>query len=78
LRTDELLFRINDRLLAPATEATFTEVRPELDAYCGKLFAGGGHKLALAGGPKQLFAVKITTDAKVDLATLLQRAGGPL
>jgi hypothetical protein len=77
-RTDELLFRINDRLLAPATEATFTELRPELDAYCGKLFAGAGHKLALAGGPKQLFSVKISTDAKVDLATLLARAGGPL
>jgi hypothetical protein len=77
-RTDELLFRINDRLLAPATEATFAELRPELDAYCGKLFAGAGHKLSLAGGPKQLFSVKITSDAKVDLATLLSRAGGPL
>jgi hypothetical protein len=76
-RTDELLFRINDRLLAPASEATFAAVRPELDAYCSKLFAGG-HKLALAGGPKELFQVKITTEGKEDLATLLSRAGGPL
>jgi len=75
-RTDEVLFRINDRLLAPATEATFAELRPELDAYCGKLF--GAHKLALAGGPKQLFQVKITAEAKSDLATLLSRAGGAL
>jgi hypothetical protein len=78
LRSDELLFRINDRLLAPSSEATFAALRPELDAFCSKLFAGAGHKLALAGGPKQLFSVKITSDGKTDLATLLGRLGGPL
>lgn len=77
-RTDELLFRINDRLLAPSTEETFTALRPELDAFLGKLFAGAGHKLSLAGGPKQLFGVKIAPEAKSDLATLLGRIGGPL
>jgi hypothetical protein len=76
LRTDEFLLRINDRLAAPSNEATFAGVRPELDAFCAKLFAGAGHKLALVGGPKQLFSVKITTDAKADLATLLGRIGG--
>jgi hypothetical protein len=75
-RTDELLFRINDRLAAPAGEATFTALRPELDAFCGKLL--GGHKLTLTGGSKQLFSVKITADGKSDLATLLGQAGGPL
>jgi hypothetical protein len=77
-RTDELLFRVNDRLRAPNTEATFAAVRPELDAFLGKLFTGAGVKLSLANGPKQLFAVKITTDGKADLATLLGRVGGPL
>ena len=75
-RTDELLFRINDRLAAPSTEATFTALRPELDAFATKLL--GAHKLALAGGPKQLFAVKIVGEAKSDLPTLLGRLGGPL
>jgi hypothetical protein len=75
-RTDELLFRINDRLQAPAGEATFAAVRPELDAFCGRLL--GGHKLALTGEARQLFSVKITSDDKADLATLLGRAGGPL
>jgi hypothetical protein len=73
LRADELLFRINDRLLAPNTEATFAAVRPELDAFLGTLFAGGGYKLSLASGPKQLFAVKIVPEAKADLPTLLGR-----
>jgi hypothetical protein len=70
-RTDEFLFRINDRLLAPASEATFAEVRPALDSISGKLF--GEYKLALAGTPKQLFSVRITTDGKNDLSSLLAR-----
>jgi hypothetical protein len=72
-RTDELLFRINDRLLAPASEATFAEVRPALDAFCARLFGGSGYKLALAGTPRQLFSVRITSESKSDLAALLGR-----
>jgi hypothetical protein len=71
-RTDELLFRINDRLLAPATEATFAEVRPALDAACTRLF-GADYKLALTGTPRELFTVRITSGGKADLATLLSR-----
>lgn len=73
-RTDELLFRVNDRLLAPATEATFAALRPELDAFCEKLL--GDYKLALAGTPRELFTVRITTGAKLPLAALLERLGG--
>ena len=40
--------------------------------------AGAGHKLALVGGPKQLFAVKVASEAKADLTALLGRVGGPL
>jgi hypothetical protein len=76
--TGELLFRINDRLAAPSGEATFAEVRPELDAVCAQLYRPAAHKLALAGGPKQLFSVRITGEGKPDLATLLGRIGGPL
>jgi hypothetical protein len=74
-RTDELLFRINDRLGAPNTEETFAAVRPELDALCGKLF-GAGYKLSPAARPRELFAVKIATDGKLSLAALLDRLGG--
>jgi hypothetical protein len=69
--TGELLFRINDRLAAPNSEATFAELRPALDAVCGKLF--GTHKLSMTGTPKELFTVRITTDGKTDLATLLAK-----
>ncbi len=75
-RTDEFLFRINDRLAAPNNDATFTAVRPELNALCTKLFAGNAFVMASVGTPKQLFSVRITTGTKVDLPTLLARVTG--
>lgn len=77
-RTDELFFRINDRLLAPPGEATFTTLRPALDALCARMFAAAPCKLALAGGPRELFSVLITSDAQPDARTLLDRLGGPI
>lgn len=73
---NELLFRINDRLAAPNSDATLAAVRPELDTLAGKIF-GGTFELARVGGPKDLFAVRLTSRAGVPLATMLERAGGP-
>ena len=74
--TNELLFRINDRLLAPNTDATLAAVNPELEALAKRLF-GGPVELARAGGPKELFSVRLTSATSASLATLLERAGGP-
>ncbi len=74
-RTDELLFRINDRLAAPNTDATFAAIRPELDAFCRELF-GAPCDLTRTGDAKGLFSVKITNGAKTDVGTLLARLGG--
>src|SRR5882672_9332759 len=69
--TNELLFRVNDRLAAPNTEATFAAVKGELEALAKQLFAGP-FELQRVGGPKELFAVQIshTGGAGVSLATL--------
>jgi hypothetical protein len=77
-RGDELLFRINDRLLAPPGQATFAALRPELDAVATRLFAGAPHELAPVGTAKELFTVRLTSSAKADARTLLDRLGGPL
>jgi hypothetical protein len=77
-RGDELLFRINDRLLAPAGEATFTALRPGLDALATRLFGGAPYQLAAVGTPKELFTVRLTTAAPADPRTLLERLGGPV
>ena len=74
--TGELLFRVNDRLHAPSTDATFTALRPELEALATRLFAGP-FELTRVGGAKDLFAVRIVSPTAVPLATLLERAGGP-
>ena len=74
-RTDELLFRVNDRLAAPSTEATFGAIKPELEAFCRELFRGPCD-LTRVGDAKALAGVKITTGAKTDVATLLARLGG--
>jgi hypothetical protein len=74
--TDELLFRINDRLAGPNSDETFAAVRGELEALAGRIF-GGPFELARVGGPKDLLAVRLRSSTGASLATLLERAGGP-
>ena len=73
--TDELLFRINDRLAAPNTDATLAAVKPKLAELADRLFAGPV-ELARVGGAKDLFAVRIKAAAGPPLARLLERVGG--
>jgi hypothetical protein len=75
-RTDEFLFRINDRLAAGNNEESFVKIRPQLEAFAGKLFGLGAFKLALVGKPKQLFSVRITHTGSAGLRELLERLGG--
>jgi hypothetical protein len=73
--TNELLFRINDRL-SPNTDATFAALRPELEALAKRMYQGP-FELTRVGGPKELFAVRVTSTTNVPLGVLLERAGGP-
>jgi len=74
--TDELLFRVNDRLAAPNRDATFAALKPELDAFAQTIY-GAPCDLTRVGGPKELFAVRIKGPSGTTLAALLERAGGP-
>jgi hypothetical protein len=76
-RTNEMLFRIHDRLLAPATESTFREVRPELESFCDRLGGAGNYELEFLNAPRQLFSVRIRLKAEASLPALLEWAGGP-
>jgi hypothetical protein len=76
-RTNELLFRINDRLLAPATESTFREIRPELEEFCDRLVGAGNYELEFVQSPRQVFSVRIRLKTHASLPALLERAGGP-
>ena len=73
--TNELLFRINDRLVAPNTDATFAAVEGELHSLATQLFAAP-FELTRLGGPRDLFAARLQTSEPAPLATMLERAGG--
>jgi hypothetical protein len=73
--TGELLFKVNDRLAATNTDATFAALKGEIEALAKQLYAGPV-ELARVGGPKDLFTVRIKGPANVTLAQLLDRAGG--
>jgi hypothetical protein len=74
--THQLLFRINDRLAAPNTDATFATAKPELEALATQIF-DGPCELKRTGSAKERFAVLLTSAKSLPLATLLERAGGP-
>jgi hypothetical protein len=76
--TGELLFSINDRLLAPNTDATFSSVRPELETFLKELYNVDEVKLARQGEERELFAVRIRSSNTERVSALLSRCGsGP-
>lgn len=69
--TSEFLVRVNDRLAAPNTDATFAALAPEIEAFGKRLF-GGPVTVKRAGDAKSLFGVTLT-GAAADLKSLLAR-----
>jgi hypothetical protein len=75
-RTDEIVLRLNDRLLAPNTPDTFAAVRDDLQAIANELYAGSTptveHRPAAAG----LFEVSIrSTVSRSGRSCLVPRWG---
>jgi hypothetical protein len=71
-RTDEIVFRIHDRLLAPNTAETFNAVRGDLQSFLAELFKGDV-ALEHKQGAERLFEVRIRSNGKANLADLLGR-----
>jgi hypothetical protein len=71
-RTDEIVLRIHDRLLAPNTTETFDAVRGELQSFVTELFKGDV-TLEHKQGSERLFEVRIRSNGKASLADLLGR-----
>jgi hypothetical protein len=76
-RTDEMLFRVHDRLLAPNTAETFEQVKPELEAVLRELYPSGELTLEHQPSALTLFEVRIKTSESPDLETLLARVNAP-
>lgn len=73
---NEFLFRINDRLTGPSTDATFKTVKPELDDLGTRMFEGRA-EITRVGDAKTPFGARIVSPGPATLGTLLARLGGP-
>jgi hypothetical protein len=71
-RTDNPLFRIHDRLLAPNDAETFASVRPELESFLTKLYRGPV-KLGHSAGTETLFQLAISAPSSPGVGELLGR-----
>ena len=77
-RTDEFLFRIADRLLAPNTAATFEAVKPALESFLRTLL-GPSAPFQLEHKPSthELFEVTIKTPTSATIGDYLAKLPAP-
>lgn len=72
-RTDEVMLRINDRLLAPNTPETFRTVEPDLRAFLSDLYPGEAVTLEPRYAELTLFEVRIRAEHSTPVKDLLER-----
>jgi len=70
--TNEVLFRVQDRLVAPNDDATYDAYKPALEQAVSAFF-GGTPSLERMGAEREPFAVRITTGASGTVADALAR-----
>jgi hypothetical protein len=70
-RTDDVLFRIQNRLLAPNTRATFDAIAPALQGFLDGLYGPGIAKTSFVeDDPREAFSVAIRASASPGVAAL--------
>jgi hypothetical protein len=72
-RTDEALFRVNDRLRAPNTKETAEAVLPILKSALSKVYGKEPVALEAIGNGRELFTVRIKAPGAPGVAELLKR-----
>jgi hypothetical protein len=66
---------LNDRLLAPASEAARQAFQSEFKTFFQQLFRGGNFSLSYRTDPRKLFTVSVKTTQPFPLADLLENLG---
>jgi len=69
----EIQLSINDRLVAPNLEDTYTALKPELEVFFQELFEGNGLSLRHDRDPRHLFSVTVKSAKPLDLEALLEK-----
>lgn len=70
-RTDELLIRLNDRLLAPNTAVTFGQVQPDLQALAKILYPGEQVKIGHEPASQGVFEATIKAPQSKPISELM-------
>ncbi|HZT31757.1 MAG TPA: hypothetical protein VFA33_17855 [Bryobacteraceae bacterium] len=63
---------LNDRLLAPNTEATWEALRPEFEKFFDGLYGAGAYQFCRLGEPRERFRVGVEASRPVDVRSLLE------
>lgn len=71
-RGEEALLIINDRLLAPNTEETFSSLRPDLEDFLRRLYRGADFSLERDTEPRKRFSVGVKAAVRFEMADLLK------
>jgi hypothetical protein len=72
-RTNEIAIKLNDRLLAPNTSATFEQIRRNLEELASQLWPGGVVDVEHIPSELALFEVRLRSDQSPYLPMLLNR-----
>lgn len=68
----ELEFFVNDRAVAPNTEATWAACRGDIEAFFAKVFAGKAFQLLRQSDARERFGVSVKTEQDFDSQAILQ------
>jgi hypothetical protein len=67
----EMSLAVNDRLLAPNTEAAFAELKAEIEAVARSLFAGASFTLQRDKEPRKRLNITLKSEKSFDVQALL-------
>jgi hypothetical protein len=63
---------VNDRLLAPNSDATREAIAPDFEAFAAKLFGGRAYSIRQERDPRRLFSIAIETSSEFTTDELLK------
>jgi len=69
-KTNEILIRLNDRLLAPNTPQTFAQIKEDLQTVGRNLFGGRAFTMKSHDSPQALFEVRLHCEQAPPIAEL--------
>jgi hypothetical protein len=71
----DMKFILNNRAIAPNTDATLTSLKPELDALFTKVYGAGNYTLKREQDARQRFMVHVKSNTPMSVADALKKLG---